>query len=151
MSENADARFLQALVDVSEQFAGRSMNAVMRHVRETELSMTQLGALMHINRAGPCGVSGVGTQMGISAPAASQMLDRLVDLGLVRREEDPDDRRARRLALTDAGKAELDRAIQARRAWHSHLAKTLSSHELATATAALEMLAERMRVLEPEE
>ncbi len=150
MCEAPRERFLRALTDVSEQFAGQSMNAVIRHVREAELSMTQLGALMHINRQGHCGVSGVGSHMGISAPAASQMLDRLVEQGLVEREEDPDDRRARRLALTDAGKAELESAIQARRAWHRSLAAALGHAEQVNAAVVLEMLADRMRTLEEE-
>ena len=44
-------------------------------------------------------------RMGISAPTASRAIDALVELGFVDRLRDPDDRRALRLGLTDAGQA----------------------------------------------
>ena len=44
-------------------------------------------------------------RMGISAPTASRAIDALVELGLVDRLPDPDDRRALRLGLTQAGHA----------------------------------------------
>ncbi|GAB3060070.1 MarR family winged helix-turn-helix transcriptional regulator [Sediminivirga luteola] len=40
----------------------------------------------------------------LSQPALSRMVDRLVQRGLVDREPDPDDRRATRLSLTEAGR-----------------------------------------------
>ena len=44
-------------------------------------------------------------RMGISAPTASRAIDALVELRLVDRLRDPDDRRALRLGLTQAGHA----------------------------------------------
>ncbi len=44
-------------------------------------------------------------RLGVSAPTASRAIDALVELGLVDRLRDPDDRRALRLGLTKPGHA----------------------------------------------
>ena len=46
----------------------------------------------------------------LSQPALSRLVDRLEERGLVARCEDPDDARARRVSLTEAGR-ELQRSI----------------------------------------
>jgi DNA-binding MarR family transcriptional regulator len=43
----------------------------------------------------------------------TKRLDRLEDAGLVRRLPDPNDRRGRLIALTDEGRATIDRAVEA--------------------------------------
>ncbi len=60
---------------------------------------------MRLKHGGKSGVSEIGGQMGVTNAAASQAVDRLVHLGLIERTEDPDDRRAKRLTLTQAGQA----------------------------------------------
>ncbi|PLZ04249.1 MarR family transcriptional regulator [Burkholderia sp. WAC0059] len=44
-------------------------------------------------------------QVGIEGPSLVRLLDQLCAAGLVRRNEDPDDRRAKTISLTDAGRA----------------------------------------------
>jgi MarR family transcriptional regulator for hemolysin len=44
-------------------------------------------------------------QIGVTGPSLVRTLDKLVELGLVRRESDPADRRAKTLWLTEAGEA----------------------------------------------
>ncbi len=46
---------------------------------------------------------------GVVGPALVRTLDTLNDLGLVRREADPEDRRAKRLRLTEAGTTLVER------------------------------------------
>ncbi|HKR44873.1 MAG TPA: MarR family winged helix-turn-helix transcriptional regulator [Paraburkholderia sp.] len=41
---------------------------------------------------------------GIEGPALVRLLDQLCDAGLVRRDEDPDDHRAKAISLTDQGR-----------------------------------------------
>jgi len=45
--------------------------------------------------------------MGVTEPAAAQIVDELVSLGLVTRGRDPHDRRRYALELTDLGRARL--------------------------------------------
>jgi len=51
----------------------------------------------------PLSVSEVGEAIGVDQPRASRLIQQSVDLGLVRREADPDDARRTRVALTDEG------------------------------------------------
>jgi MarR family transcriptional regulator, transcriptional regulator for hemolysin len=44
-------------------------------------------------------------QVGIEGPSLVRLLDQLCAAGLVRRDEDPDDRRAKTITLTDTGRA----------------------------------------------
>jgi DNA-binding MarR family transcriptional regulator len=51
----------------------------------------------------PLSVSEVGEAIGVDQPRASRLIQQAVELGLVRREADPDDARRTRTALTDEG------------------------------------------------
>lgn len=53
----------------------------------------------------PLSVSEVGEAIGVDQPRASRLIQQAVDLGLVRREADPDDARRTRVALTAQGTA----------------------------------------------
>jgi len=59
-------------------FSMRSMQAWMRSVKRTGLSVPQASILMHLSRGGHCGghcgVHAIGERMGISNPAASMLL-----------------------------------------------------------------------------
>ncbi|NIV34572.1 MAG: MarR family transcriptional regulator [Anaerolineae bacterium] len=132
-----------------QKWLGVSMHRSFRHLlcyaRDHGLSMSQLGALFHIHRMGHSGVTDLGEHLGVSSPAASQMLDRLVEQGLILRTEDPSDRRAKQIVLTEEGLRVLQESMPARQNWLHELAGALSDSEKASATEALEILAERAR------
>ena len=46
----------------------------------------------------------MGEAIGVDQPRASRLIQQAVELGLVRREADPDDARRTRTALTDEGR-----------------------------------------------
>ncbi len=73
----------------------------MQFMHQTGLSRPQIHALLYIYHAGECRVSEIATLTGSSAAAASQLVDRLVQQGLVERTEDPQNRRVKKLTLTD--------------------------------------------------
>src|SRR5512142_1250571 len=83
-------------------FMRLSMRGSIRYMKEKGLSITQVGAMFEITR-GHDSVSDVGDALGISIAAASQMLERLVQLGLITRTEDREDRRVKKLVLTEKG------------------------------------------------
>nr|WP_315268889.1 MarR family winged helix-turn-helix transcriptional regulator [Microbacterium lemovicicum] len=53
----------------------------------------------------PLSISEIGDAVGVDQPRASRLVQQSVELGLVRREADPDDARRSRVVLTDDGKA----------------------------------------------
>ena len=80
-----------------------SMHGFVTYAKGQNLSLHQFGALFHIHRSGGCAVSDISDDLGITTAAVSQMLERLVQSGLIARSEDPNDRRAKRIDLTEAG------------------------------------------------
>ena len=124
-------------------FMRRSMHNFISYSKEKGLSMSQIGALLRIFRGGKSCVSDIGDNLGVTSAAASQMLERLVQQGLILREEDPDDRRVRQIALTDRGRQILQESLAARQGWLENLAHTLSDSEREQITAALNILIEK--------
>lgn len=53
----------------------------------------------------PMTVSAIAEAVGVDQPRASRLVQQSVDMGLVRREADPDDARRTRIVLTDGGAA----------------------------------------------
>jgi DNA-binding MarR family transcriptional regulator len=107
--------------------------------------MSQLGALFHIHRMGSSGVTDLGEHLGVTSPAASQMLERLVQQGLILRSEDPSDRRVKQIVLTEKGLHVLQESMPARQNWLQELATALSDSEKETITAALDILIDRVQ------
>ncbi len=106
--------FVAALQEWTEVLMRNSMRNFLLHARESGLSMSHFGALFHVYRIGSCGVTEIGDHLGVTSAAASQMLERLVQQGLVLRAEDVEDRRVKRIELTEKGQQIIEEAIQAR-------------------------------------
>ena len=111
--------------------------------KEKNLSMSQIGALMFIHRQFECGISNIGEKLGISNAAASQMLDRLVKLGLISRQEDPKDRRGKILTLTRKGNQILQESIKIRQNWQNELMCLLDNEEKKKIKEALKILIQK--------
>jgi len=124
-------------------FMQRSMHDFARYARTSGFSLSQLGALFQVRREGGTGVTDLGDSLGVTSSAASQMLERLVQLGLIVRSEDPVDRRVKRIILSDKGHEVLQAGIHARESWLSDLAETLSDSENETVVAALNILIDK--------
>jgi MarR family transcriptional regulator for hemolysin len=69
-------------------------------------------------------------QVGIEGPSLVRLLDQLCAAGLMRREADPDDRRAKIVALTDAGRALTERMEEDLRMLRARVLKGVSRADL---------------------
>lgn len=144
-------RLTRVLQDWSEVFMHRSMRDFKRFMDDSGLSPSQISALMRLYHQGQCGVSDLGEHVGVTNAAASQMVDRMVQLGLFTRQEGSRDRRFKQVALTPQGEALVLAGIEARRAWMEGLTTTLASQEQEAIIAALVLLTEAARRLETSE
>lgn len=132
----------------SEVFMSRSGRDFKRFMDETSLSFSQLNVLMRLYHGGKCGISEIGERLGITNAAASQAIDRLVNLGMIERTEDPDDRRAKQLALTQEGRTLIEKGFEARRNWISGLTNALNPEQQTLIISALTLLTEAARKTE---
>jgi DNA-binding MarR family transcriptional regulator len=126
----------------SEVFMHRSMRDFKRFMNATGLSFSQISILMRLVHGGNAGVTEIGGQLGVTNAAASQAVDRLVQLGLIERTEDPKDRRAKRLALTQKGRALVEKGVRARSQWIESLTDALTPEQQNVIVSALTLLTE---------
>lgn len=110
--------------------------------------MPQFSILVQLHFRGVCGMSEVSERFEISPAAASQLVDKLVQSGLIQREEDPHDRRAKCLKLTDKGSGLLQRNIEDRYRWIDELAGKLTADERTKVSEALDIMTQAARELE---
>ena len=77
--------------------------------RRLELTMAQLKGVIVLCRWGEMPVSGLARELAVGLPAASAVVHRLVEHGLVHRQEDPADRRRTLVRLSPEGEDLLGR------------------------------------------
>lgn len=140
-------RFVSTLQEWIIISTRHSMHHFIHHVRESGFSMSHLGAMVHIHQIGSCGVTDLGEHLGVTSAAASQMLERLVQQGLILRSEDPNDRRVKKIVLTDKGQRVLDEGIRVGQRWMDNLAGSLSESEKESIILGLNILIEKLKNL----
>ena len=145
---SCDQELVDALGRWMETFSNRSMKEFIRFTRNRSFSFSQISALMHLAKAGSCGVSAIGEDLGVTSAAASQMLDRLVKNGLIIRGEDPADRRAKRIELTPEGRDMVHELASSRTEWFRTLARDMTPEEKDQVIRGLRLLTEKTMKLE---
>jgi DNA-binding MarR family transcriptional regulator len=138
----------QVLLAWSTVFLQVSMHDFVHHMRDTGLSFPQMNVLTHLHYRGPTEVLHLASEMLGSPAAASQMVERLAQAGLVERVESPGDRRVRLVRLTPRGQQVVADSIAAREAWVERLVDSLTEEERAGIGEALELLTEHAARLE---
>jgi DNA-binding MarR family transcriptional regulator len=73
------------------------------------LSLTAAATLATLERSGPRRLTGLAVQEGVTQPAMTQLISRLEESGLVRREASPEDGRVVMVVITDEGRSVLAR------------------------------------------
>ncbi|SLM09752.1 putative Transcriptional regulator, MarR family protein [uncultured spirochete] len=146
MSEHSELE--NALKAWISQIMRLSMRGFITFATEIGLSMPQIAVLFRLNGDKRCAVTELGDELGVSGAAASQMVDKLVQLGLVDRLEDPHDRRVRRLLLTQKGKTIIERSIEARQEWIGHFCSSLSEEKAKEAAGLFNQFAQIAEQLE---
>jgi DNA-binding MarR family transcriptional regulator len=139
---------VNTLQEAFDIFRTRLMGNIFAYAKDKGLTMAQFSAMVHIFRKGGCGVSDIGSDLGVTNSAASQMLERLVQLKLITRSEDPSDRRVKLIVLTDKGRLILQEGSLTNRTWLEGLASSMNTEEQEQVGKALAILVEKARLLE---
>ena len=143
-------QFNQAIRAWMDIFMHRSMRGWGRYAKSTGLSMPQFSVLMQLHHKGACGMSMISEGYDITPAAASQLVDKLVQSGLIQRVEDPSDRRAKLLSLTDKGREFVQQGIEERYRWVDELAENLTAGERTQISEALDIMTRVAQDLETE-
>jgi DNA-binding MarR family transcriptional regulator len=129
MSEEGD----QSVDEVSKlllEYAFSLQRTVLQDWQGLTMSMAQLKVLITLSFKGPTAISRLAEALGISHPTASQLVDRLLQAGLVERVESVTDRRFTLAHLTESGEQLAQRLWQGRMAHIRGLAQ-LDKQDLA--------------------
>jgi DNA-binding MarR family transcriptional regulator len=109
-----------------------------------ELTLTQIKLLHHLEDSAEELTLKRGAELvHVSLPAASRMVDELVRRGFVERKEDVEDRRMKRIGLTDEGRSVIRRLNAARLSGLEQFVETLTKSEREPLTVALTQLLQR--------
>lgn len=132
--------FSEALLTWSTLFFRATMHEFHRVTRANNLSLAQMNVLIHLYYKGPREVMEVTDLVQVSPAGASQMVERLVQMGWVQRTESLADRRVRLVQLTAAGRNLVATSIAARQAWIDQLGAALTPDEREAAAYAIARL-----------
>jgi len=131
------------------------LGAVMRHlithtgrdffheVERLDLSLSQIKTLQFMADREPGTLRALSDELGLSLPGVSRAIDGLHKRGMVKRVEDPDDRRAKRVSLTAKGKRTFDGLMALRVAGLREFVADMSAEERDALERGLRPLMER--------
>ena len=104
----AATRLSMHMKRLHRHIASHVMSAMQDQLQDEDLSFSQMSALHQLRAYAPMSVSGLAERTGLSLPAASHLTDRMVVRGYAQRRENPDDRRAKLLDLSERGQQILE-------------------------------------------
>ena len=93
------------------------------------LSRSSYRAMVILRKEGSMRASDLAERLDIRPASLTEQLTRMEQLGLIRREKDPDDKRVVLVVLTGQGVLELDRDRENRLAWSKKLEEALTEEE----------------------
>ena len=130
---------VEQMGDLVQQMYAQCRSESMEGWTELELTMPQLHTMALLSQ-GPQRMGVIAWRLSSSQSAATGMIDRLVDKGLVERVPDKDDRRVVACQLTSPGREEMERLWRINRMRISLIADHLTIEELGRVVEAMELL-----------
>jgi DNA-binding MarR family transcriptional regulator len=109
----------------------RGLSGAMARDVHPEVDASAYGLLARIDEVGSVRVTDLASYFSVGKPTVSRQVALLEQLNLVQRTQNEEDARSRHLSLTDAGRALLDRAREARRERTRATLETWTSEEVA--------------------
>ena len=110
----------------------RMLRAVNDEMSGCGLTLARTKVLRRLRERGPTRHSVLAADFGLSPHSITDIVDGLERLGMAERRPDPDDRRAKLVAITEAGEAGLDVANATRERLLTQIFGALSDADRAT-------------------
>ena len=120
----------------------RMFRAVNDEMSGCGLSLARTKVLLRLREQGPVRQNALAADFGLSPHSITDIVDGLERLGLAERRPDPTDRRAKLVAITEAGEACLDVANATRERALTQIFGALSDEDRATLLRLLDSLDE---------
>lgn len=104
----------------------RLMNTSMS---EEGVTLARSKFLFYLSRLGPCRCADIASALSFAPRTVTEAIDGLERDGMVVREPDPEDRRAKIISITDLGRLALEAALRPRHQTIEQLFSTLDDEE----------------------
>ncbi len=150
MAEGTIVRIRELIFDFMPLFH-RHISRVFHDREEHRCNKNQNKALFIMKRLGTVNPGSMGACMDMQKGSLTSLVDDLVGMSLVRRENDPDDRRKQRLSLTPEGERYVENRYRSVEARLEDLFRDLPPERSERFARLMEQLVDLMRDLrEPE-
>ena len=97
---NSEMQLAELLMGINKEISKR----LVPMFREQKLSIAEISVLMKMNRTPACRASELAAMIGIPSSTVTGILDRLEKRGLLKRRQDPNDRRSILITVTQKTK-----------------------------------------------
>ncbi|WP_328323664.1 MULTISPECIES: MarR family winged helix-turn-helix transcriptional regulator [unclassified Streptomyces] len=136
----------RSLADLAYTMAGNRAHMRLRVQAEVTVDRASLALLRTLTAApSPLRMGEIAQALLVQAPHVTREIRGLEERGLVRTVREPDDHRARRIAVTEEGREVVERAEEAGRRWLDDALRGFAPHELTTAAAVISRVVEAYR------
>jgi DNA-binding MarR family transcriptional regulator len=139
MTVATDARVLEVMGGFTEVMTRLLLEQHQKQLAALDLTLLQ-AQVLRVLRRGPLLTGQLAVELGISAPAITQLTDRLTRKLLIERRASAEDRRSVQIALTAKGRRLVDQFRQRRRAIFNEALRSLDKTEQAQVLSALEKI-----------
>ncbi len=115
---------------------------ILRSFGDFEFSLPLMATLLLLDEESELSIKQIAELLGRSVSTTSRLIDQLVERGLVSRREDEQDRRMKRVAITEQGRTLIATLERRRAEIQLVVMEHLSVEEQAVVTQAMALLAE---------
>lgn len=150
-----DKDLMSTMQELADHTMHRSMGRMFHFGKSHNLSFSQMIILHMLYRAEKhrpdqeITVSHISEHMDISNSAVSQLLKKLLQSDYILFQEDREDRRKKKLLISDKGKEMVRLSHKARSAWVKELIELFSQEEAESLKEPLELFLEKLKGLDP--
>ena len=139
-TSGTDNDLLDRFVDAIEYLNRQLHRANLQEWQIMDMSIPQVKALMLLEGVGPMRMGTIAGHLGSTLSASTNIIDRLVEKGLVERHSDPRDRRVVLCKSTDRGRQAIAQFWHIGRERILPIAEAMNQQQLAGAVHVLEGL-----------
>jgi DNA-binding MarR family transcriptional regulator len=139
---------LQLLFKAARLLDERALERVSQRKGRPRLRRSHTSLLPHIDLEGTR-ITDLAERLGVTKQAASQLVDDLEAVGVLAREPDPDDARARRVVFTRLGREGLLEGLALLRDMESELARSIGDESMAGLRRALVAILATLQPADP--
>ena len=137
--DEARLQLIKGILNIQAEMMKRTFIHPPEEWLDADLTMQQLKVLI-VLYAGQASMSQLAESLHVTQATVTGIIDRLLAHGLVRRENDPADRRMVVINLTEQGRKMMNRLFEAVQIHMNEILKQLSLVELKTVAQAMNIL-----------